>query len=129
MEETNFVDSTDSQQSDVNFRHYLAILLKRKWLILSVVALSAIGTVIYCALKTPLYNAKTTLYIDTANYSFMPDVVAQGTWSRSDTFMTSQYKIITSKIIAVRVAKKLNLRPSDLVSPTKRTAVTKPTEE
>ena len=116
MEQKVIIPSSDADERGVNLHQYAAVILKRKWLLVVITVLAAISAAIYSFSQTPLYQARTSLLIDRATYTFVPDVLTQGQqWQSKDTFFNTEFKILKSKVMSIRVAKRLGLRPSDLV--------------
>jgi succinoglycan biosynthesis transport protein ExoP len=113
-ERTNIVGPPQMEDLGINPGQYLALILKRKWLILAITAIAPIIAAIYCLRQTPLYQARTSLYIDRADYSFVPDVVSKDSWHGADSFLNTQFKILKSKNLATRIVEALNLKPEDL---------------
>ncbi|HVS02034.1 MAG TPA: polysaccharide biosynthesis tyrosine autokinase [Thermoanaerobaculia bacterium] len=89
-----------------SIRHYLEILLRRKWLI-ALVALTFIGVVVInVATTTPLYKAKAVLEYDpSAKIVPYQDLAEQ----RNQDFLPTQVRKITSRGLAARVARELDL--------------------
>ncbi len=92
---------------------YWHILLKRKWVIVSVTAvlLAASGVMSFTA--TPLFRASATLLIEDPGQSMMTiqDLLNTGSGSTDwmGTYFNTQLKILQSRQLAERVAKKMNL--------------------
>lgn len=88
-----------SKEKDL--QHYLSILLKRKWLILGVFALSVAAAWFYTKHEVPVYRATASLVIDRNPpqiLSSVRDVVqvgGQSYWAAQD-YLTTQHEIIRS---------------------------------
>ena len=106
------------QEKEVDLREYFLVILKRRWLILTIVAVLVIGTLIYNLRQTPVYKSTAVLNIDRATYNFMPRVTSDDyTYQAYDSFFQTQYKVLQSFTLATRVQERLNLSPADLSSP------------
>lgn len=98
---------------------YFLVLLKRKWLILFAALLVVAGVAFYTFSQTPIYLATATVIVE----SHAPQVLGKevrevvdlssGAYWGSHEYMRTQESVITSKKLAVRVAKKLNLDTMD----------------
>lgn len=109
---SSMVHSTMGKK-EANLLDYWRILLKRKWVIVSVTAvlLAVSGVVTFTA--TPLYQATATLLIDDPGSSMLTiqDLLNTGSGSSDwmGTYFNTQLKILQSRQMAERVAKKMNL--------------------
>jgi polysaccharide biosynthesis transport protein len=93
----------------LNIRDYLRILIKRRWLIVSVVAASAVVGAVTTLMKTPLYTSTVRLQIDpnTAKIVQTGDVTpVEGPYGE---FMRTQIELLNGPTIAQRVASALKL--------------------
>ena len=120
MEQKNIVYTAENQERDINLRHYLGVVLKRRWLMLLITILAVAVAGLYCYIATPLYQARSSLYMNSNSYSFLPDVINSGVnIGRDETFFNTQYKILMSKSLATRIVKRLDLRSEDFAPPKK----------
>jgi polysaccharide biosynthesis transport protein len=100
----------DSRQVfGLTFQDYLRILLKRKWLILSIVAASLVIGTLTTLMKTPLYTSVVRLQIDPATAKIVQagDVTSVG--DPSGDFMRTEIELLNGATIAQRVASGLKL--------------------
>jgi polysaccharide biosynthesis transport protein len=104
---------TATGKKEVSLLEYWRIVLKRKWVIVSVTAvlLAASGVLSFTA--TPLYQAGATLLIDDPGSSKLTiqDLLntSSGSTDWMGTYFNTQLKILRSRLLAERVAKKMNL--------------------
>src|ERR1700730_2750254 len=100
-------DSTPDFQ--INLLDYLQILVKRRWLILSVVAASLVLTVLITLMQTPLYTSTIRLQIDRQ----VAKIVEGGNITPIEgpdlEFMKTQYELLEGRTMAERVASALKL--------------------
>jgi polysaccharide biosynthesis transport protein len=97
-------------------KYYLRILLRRRWLILSVFAV-VVGSATVWSLRQPkVFSAQTSVIIDVSAPKFLDkdvqDVASDGYsnyWANKEYYET-QHKVITSRAVAERVAEKLGLQ-------------------
>lgn len=89
------------------------ILLKRKWIVIASVAIVVLISGINSFTKTPLYRASATLLIEEPSSSMLDiqEILNYGTY-REDylgTYFNTQLKLLTSRALGERVAKKMKL--------------------
>jgi capsular exopolysaccharide synthesis family protein len=99
----------------IDLRQYAAMLLRRRWVILPVFVAVIVGTLVYTVRQPKVYQAVCTIIIDSAaprvlDAQQVQDVVESGAggWMSRDYYET-QYKILTSRAVATRVAERLGL--------------------
>jgi polysaccharide biosynthesis transport protein len=106
---------------EINIREYLFVLLKRKTLIIALVLLCLALGIIYTLFQTRVYRSTSRINIDTSTYNVIPEVVSQR--ADLDVLLQTQLELLTSRTVASRVQKKLNIAPHDLVSESDRAEV------
>jgi polysaccharide biosynthesis transport protein len=108
------VDYSDETNQGLDLREYLHILLKRKWLVIGTFLFVFVGVALFTFLRTPIYLATALLQITQENPSSklsMDDALATLTGSDSlEKFQQTQYKILESESLALRVIQALNLK-------------------
>lgn len=107
-----FASKTDRKEIDL--LEYVHVVLKRKWVLVTFAAVLVALAAVLSFTKTPLYRATATLLIDEPGASMLniQDVLNAGAYYRSDylgTYFNTQLRLLTSRSLAERVAKKLNL--------------------
>ena len=107
-----FASKTDRKEIDL--LEYARIVLKRKWVLVTFAAVLIALAAVLSFTRTPLYRATATLLIDEPGASLLniQDVLNAGAIYRSDylgTYFNTQLRLLTSRSLAERVAKKLNL--------------------
>src|SRR5262245_53964077 len=106
------------EEQEINLREYFLVIIKRRWMILTIILFIMTVSGIYSFLQTPLYQARTSMYIDRLNYTIVPEVVTDSyTWESYENFFQTQYKLLKSKTLAKRVVDRLNLSPADIARP------------
>src|SRR5262245_45691544 len=97
----------EAEESGFQLLEYLRVLIKRKWLILSIAAAFAVLSTVSALMKTPLYTSTVRLQIEReARVIEGPQVTPQYTdWE----FMQTQYQILESRQMAERVVAALRL--------------------
>ncbi|TFG57457.1 MAG: polysaccharide biosynthesis tyrosine autokinase [Candidatus Aminicenantes bacterium] len=107
-----FASKTDKKEIDV--LEYVRIVLKRKWVLATFAAVLVALAAVLSFTTTPLYRATATLLIDEPGASLLniQDVLNAGAFYRSDymgTYFNTQLRLLASRSLAERVAKKINL--------------------
>jgi capsular exopolysaccharide synthesis family protein len=107
-----FTSKTDRKEIDL--LEYVRIVLKRKWILVTFAACLMALAAVLSFTRTPLYRATATLLIDEPGTSLIniQDVLNAGAYYRSDylgTYFNTQLRLLTSRSLAERVSKKLNL--------------------
>jgi capsular exopolysaccharide synthesis family protein len=107
-----FASKTDKKEIDL--LEYVRVVLKRKWVLVTFAAVLIALAAVLSFTRTPLYRATATLLIDEPGASLLniQDVLNAGAIYRSDylgTYFNTQLRLLTSRSLAERVAKKLNL--------------------
>ena len=121
---TKLPGRSEWEESDLNLREYLFILVKRRWLLLLVLALCVTISLVYSFHLTPTYRTSASIYIDRSGYAFVPDVLSEAySWQQYESFFNTQYKLLTSKSLARRVVDRLHLTTADLLPPKEREAL------
>jgi len=102
-------DAHSDNPDQIDLLAYWRILLKRRWLVLSAVAVAAGIALLLTLTATPMYRATAVMKID--NYS--QQVVQVGEFSApfgwDPDFLTTQIGLITSRALAERVAEDMKL--------------------
>jgi len=96
-----------------NLRDYFHILLKRKWWVISTFLTIFLGVALFTFLRTPIYRPTAMLQItqdNPASQVSIDNTLSKLTGSSdTDKFLQTQYKILHSQSLALRVIKDLNL--------------------
>jgi succinoglycan biosynthesis transport protein ExoP len=107
-----FASNTDKKEIDL--LEYGRVVLKRKWVLVTFAAVLVALAAVLSFTRTPLYRATATLLIDEPGTSLLniQDVLNAGAYYRTDymgTYFNTQLRLLTSRSLAERVTKKLNL--------------------
>ena len=106
--------SSPTEKKEIDLLEYVRVVLKRKWVLVTFATVLVALAAVLSFTKTPLYRATATLLIDEPGTSLLniQDVLNSGAYYRSDylgTYFNTQLRLLTSRSLAERVAKKLNL--------------------
>ena len=117
-------DTQDIQEEpQIDVRHYLRVVHKRRWTIIATFVIVLLTVAINVFTEEPLYQANARMIIEKSNPNIVSiqEVMAIDTWDPD--YKETQYKIIESRSVARRVIKKLNLAESEEFNPTPKTGV------
>jgi succinoglycan biosynthesis transport protein ExoP len=97
---------------DLDLRNCALILIKRRWMIFSILFLALTLAGIYNFMKVPLYRAPLTLQIERTRYTAVPEDIAGET--QAEEFYQTQYNLLKSQAMARRVVERLKLTSASL---------------
>ena len=111
------------EEPQIDVRHYLRVVHKRRWTIIATFVIVLLTVAINVFTEEPLYQANARMIIEKSNPNIVSiqEVMAIDTWDPD--YKETQYKIIESRSVARRVIKKLNLDESEEFNPTPKTGV------
>lgn len=91
-------------------KQYVAIIRRRKWVIIGSIAAALVAALIITMLMTPLYTARSTVEIqrEGANIVNVQSVESESN-SRDEEFYQTQYSLLKARSLAERVARNLRL--------------------
>jgi capsular exopolysaccharide synthesis family protein len=99
-------------KQEFDLAKWVFLLLENRWWIIGITMFTTIVALIYSFLATPLYQATTTVYVQT--YARAPignqNIVGAGSWTEELKFYNSQEAIIKSRQVMEEVAEKLQLQ-------------------
>jgi len=102
-----------SAKKEASLLEYWRVILKRKWVVVSVTIVLLAASAVLCFTATPLFRAGVTLQIDDPGSSMLTiqDLFnsSSGSTDWLGTYFNTQLKILQSRMLAERVAKKMNL--------------------
>nr|WP_213455862.1 GumC family protein [Thiocapsa sp.] len=101
----------------IDLRELWAVLMRRRWLIISVVSLAAILALVATFVMTPIYRSTLLLQIETTgnrvvDYGSVTQEETTGYRANMD-FYRTQYELLKSNTLARRVIDQLGLVPMD----------------
>ena len=113
------LDLQDEQRGDeIDLLAYWHILVKRRWLVLSVLAATAVLALLSTLMTTPIYRASVLLELQKEGMQVVQVGGVQpadfGGWDPE--FLQTQYQLMQSQSLAERVANDLNLDQATLDS-------------
>ena len=104
---------TDEEDEDsINLRAYWAVIMRRKWTVLTFFAIVVVAVMTATYLTTPVYRASTLLQIDAEELNIVQyeqvTSSAQTGWDSTE-YMRTQQEVLKSRATAERVVNELNL--------------------
>jgi len=105
----DFADNSDSAFEQFDLQHYLRILRKYKLPITFFTAAVTCLAAYYAYTATPIYRATSTLLIESQNNSPISFEELVGSQADSQDYYETQFELLKSRGLALRVVKKLNL--------------------
>jgi len=106
--------NSNPHRKEIDLLEYWRIVVRRKWVLGTFAAVVVVFVAVLSFTATPLYRATATILIDEPNTSLVniQDVLNSSGYYQTDylgTYFNTQLKLLTSRSLAERVAKKLNL--------------------
>ncbi len=99
----------EQQEREIHLREYLHVLLKRKWLLLTVVVVCFTVAAIHTFRQRPMYQAAAQIMIEREAPNIIQiQQVTQISEDYTD-FYNTQYKILQSRALALAVAERLRI--------------------
>lgn len=107
------------EESGLNIQRYLQVLLKRKWLILSTLAVVLGAVSVWTFTRIKIYRAGATVLVERRAPQVLGSEVREvvdtsmGNYWRNKEYMETQRQVLTSKRIALLVTEQLHLATND----------------
>jgi polysaccharide biosynthesis transport protein len=96
-------------ENETHLRDYWYVVLKRRWLIATILTAVVGYFTVKTLMKTPMYSATSVIQIDRGKINLVQDVMVQDYWSGYAEFYPTQARVIRSRDLARRVVKQLKL--------------------
>lgn len=103
----------ENNETQIDLREYLRVILKRRWTIITVFAVMVITVMIHAFTATPYYRAGTRLIIDKENPNVVSIQEVMAVDASGTDYYQTQYKIIESRGVAREVIRRLRLDQSE----------------
>jgi capsular exopolysaccharide synthesis family protein len=102
---------TGEEEADsLNLRAYWVVVMRRKWTVLTVLAIVVVAALTATYLTTPIYRATTTLQIDADELNIVKyEAVTAQSGADVDAYLRTQHEVLRSRANAERVVNELNL--------------------
>jgi capsular exopolysaccharide synthesis family protein len=106
-----------SQEDEIDLTRYWRILMQRKWAIVGLAfTLSLVATLVVFAMK-PVYSASTTILIESEQAKAVSIEEVYGLNTGAKEYFLTQFEILKSRDLALKVIKELNLRNNSEFDP------------
>jgi capsular exopolysaccharide synthesis family protein len=101
----------EEEEGALNLRAYWAVVMRRKWTVLTFFAIVVVAAMTATYLTTPIYRASTTLQIDAEELNIVKyeQVTQQQSGTDISEYMRTQHEVLRSRANAERVVNELNL--------------------
>jgi polysaccharide biosynthesis transport protein len=96
-------------ESETHLRDYWYIVLKRRWLIATMLTAVVGYFTVRTLMKTPMYSATAVIQIDRGKINLVQDVMVQDYYSGYTEFYPTQARVLRSRDLARRVVNQLKL--------------------
>ncbi len=101
----------EPEEQTIPLSHYLWVVRRHRWKILSFIAISAIATLIVSERLTPMYEATVTVDVDRkVPTAVVGQEATQSTQNDADQFLATQIRLIQSDAVLRPVADQFHLR-------------------
>ena len=103
------------EDDEIQLRDYLDVILRRKWLILTILALVFLSTLIFTLASTKIYEASAVIEVnqETPQVTKFEEVLASKVQARE--FYETQVELISSRTMINRVIDKLDLKNNPVI--------------
>jgi exopolysaccharide transport family protein len=101
-----------SQEEEIDIREYLRVIIKRKWMIFAVFAITVFTVTLHAFTAIPIYKTSTRLIIDKENPNVVSIQEVMAVDASGTDYYQTQYKIIESRAVARSVIQRLDLKNS-----------------
>jgi len=97
------------KEKEIDLREYLRVLIKRRWVIMTVFSVVVLAAAIKTFTATPIYQATAQIIIEKENPKLVSIEEVIGVDSTGTDYYQTQYKIIESRSVAREVIRRLDL--------------------
>ncbi len=99
-------------EDEIHLRDYLRVILKRRWMVAAVFIILVTFVTIHSFMMEPIYRATTQILIEKENPKVVNIEEVMGVNASDQDYYQTQYEILKSKALALKVIKSLNLKES-----------------
>ncbi len=101
-------------EEGIDLRHYWSLLVKRKWLVATIIAIGVTAALVATMLVTPIFRSTATIKIDRERLQVVQfgDSSAVDPYYYDDEFIQTQIELLRSRSLAERVVQKERLSGS-----------------
>jgi polysaccharide biosynthesis transport protein len=114
---TEFRDAIPEWEGEeIHLRDYLEVVIRRKWLIISILFLVFISALIYSLSATKLYKASVSIEVEPAEQKITKFEEVAASQLHSKEFYQTQIDLLGDKALAIRVIDRLELEKHPLMA-------------
>ncbi len=114
----------EHKEEQIDLRQYLGVLIKRRWIIITVFAVLFLTVAVHTFTATPVYQATARIVIEKENPNLVSIQEVMTVDSTGTDYYQTQYKIIESRAVAREVIRRLDLNNSpEFFPPPKDTVI------
>lgn len=106
-----------AHEDQLDLRHYWNVIDRRKWGILALAAIVSLITLLVTLAITPVYQATSTLLIESQGANAVSIEEVYGLDTRAQQYYDTQFEILKSRPLAERVIYRLNLAANPQFAP------------
>ena len=96
-------------EPSIHLRDYWNVIVTRRWTIAAVLLTTVLVTMIVTLRMTPIYSAEATVQIDRENQNVLSFKDVYQVEAQTDDTLQTQYKVLSSRLLARRVVEQLKL--------------------
>jgi len=111
------MQKTNIQEIEINLRDYLQVILIRKWVVIVSFIISLTIVTFYSFKATPIYQSTTSVMINKENPNVVSFEEVLSVDNKDLMFYQTQYDILASRSLAIRVIKSMKLQDSPEFKP------------
>ena len=112
------IDRPEAGETGIGLRHYLDVVRRRKWIVLTVIAMATGGAALVSALQEPVYRATTKIVVGQGS-----GLIPAGEAYAIPHFTATMGDLVESDVVARNVIENLNLKDETPQSLLERTSV------
>lgn len=107
-----------AQESEVDFTHYLDVILRRRWIVLAAFCVVFVGTILWTFTTRPVYEASAMMVIEKESGTSVVSSDGSMVQSSDEDYYQTQYKLLKSESLLQQVYEKLALdKSADFAQP------------
>lgn len=102
-----------TQENDADLRHYIDVIIRRRWIILAIAVISLLSTSLYIYTATPIYQAKALVLIEKAQSTGQGLSDRGAVENTQADYYQTQYMLLKSYSLLEKVYTSLHLDKTD----------------
>jgi len=105
------------KSKEIDLRKYLRVLLKRKWIIITVFTVIVLALAVNATTTTPLYRGTARIVVEKKNPNLVSVQEVMSLDARGSDYLKTQLMVIKSRIVAAEVIRRMDLENNPDFSP------------